>query len=59
MYTLKQIVSKYGFTIHLYADDKPVYFAFGVHSTNPDMTAIKANFKEIKQWMTCNFLKLN
>ena len=61
MYTkdLEQIVTKYGFSIHLYADDTQVYFAFDVHSPNPNMSAVKCCFLEIKQWMTVNFLKLN
>ena len=56
---LETIVTKYGFSIHLYADDTQIYFAFDVHSENPDMTAVKACFLEVKQWMTVNFLKLN
>ena len=56
---LEEIVTKYGFSIHLYADDTQVYFAFDVHSSNPDLTAVKNCFLEIKQWMTVNFLKLN
>ena len=56
---IQHIVSKYGFSVHLYADDTQVYFAFDVHCTNPDMTSIKKCFKEIKEWMLSNFLKLN
>ena len=32
---------------------------YDVHSSNPDLTAVKNCFLEIKQWMTVNFLKLN
>ena len=56
---LEKIVSKYGFTVHLYADDTQIYFAFDVHSDNPDLDAIKMCFQEIKHWMSTNFLKLN
>ena len=56
---LEKIVTKYGFSIHLYADDTQIYFAFDVHSENPDMTAVKTCFLEVKEWMTLNFLKLN
>ena len=61
MYTkdLEAIVTKYGFSIHLYADDTQVYFAFDVHSSNPDLSAMNLCFKEIRQWMSLNFLKLN
>ena len=36
-----------------------MYFSFDVHSDNPDVTAVDSCFKEIKQWMASNFLKLN
>lgn len=56
---LESIVTKYGFSVHLYADDTQVYFAFDVHSENPDMTAVSSCFSEIKRWMSINYLKLN
>ena len=56
---IEKIVTKYGFSVHLYADDTQVYFSFDVHSDNPDLTAVNLCFNEIKQWMTLNFLKLN
>ena len=34
----EEIVTKYGFLIHLYADDTQVYFAFDFHRSNPDIT---------------------
>ena len=56
---LERIVSKYGFSIHLYADDTQVYFSFDVHSPDPDMSKVKECFRDIKQWMSNNYLKLN
>ena len=56
---IQSIVTKYGFNVHLYADDTQIYFAFDVHNTNPDMVSIKKCFTEIKEWMLLNFLKLN
>ena len=56
---LEEIASKYGFTVHLYADDTQLYFAFDVNSNSPNMTAVKNCFSEIKDWMSLNFLKLN
>lgn len=56
---LEAIVTKYGFTVHLYADDTQVYFSFDVHSDSPDMSSISACFAEVKRWMADNFLKLN
>ena len=56
---LERIASKYGFKIHLYADDTQIYFSFDVNCVNPDVSAIQKCFSEIKEWMSCNFLKLN
>ena len=43
----------------MYADDTQVYFAFDVHSKDPDLNAIRCFFGEIKHWLSRNFLKLN
>ena len=61
MYTrdLEKIITKYGYSVHLYADDTQIYFVFDVHCTNPDLTTINKCFQDIKNWMTVNFLKLN
>ena len=61
MYTrdLEKVITKYGFAVHLYADDTQVYFVFDVHSANPDLLAVRKCFQDIKIWMTENFLKLN
>ena len=56
---MEKIVTKYGFTVHLYADDTQIYFAFDVHSKNPNLDGIKACFQDIKDRMAENFLKLN
>lgn len=56
---LEHVVTKYGFSVHLYADDTQVYFVFDVNSTNPDLTAVRKCFEDIKTWMAVNFLKLN
>ncbi|KAL5251958.1 hypothetical protein ACHWQZ_G014934 [Mnemiopsis leidyi] len=56
---LESIVTKFGFTLHLYADDTQIYFAFDVHSDSPDMQAIDLCCSVVKKWMAANFLKLN
>ena len=56
---LQYIVTKYGFSIHLYADDTQVYFSFDVNCENPDMSHVDACFKDIKRWMAANYLQLN
>ena len=61
MYTrdLEHVITKYGFSVHLYADDTQIYFVFDVNSTNPDLSSVRNCFRDIKTWMTSNFLKLN
>ena len=56
---LEQIVTKYGLSIHLYADDTQIYFSFDVNNKNLDLTPIKLCLSEVKLWMSDNFLKLN
>ena len=56
---LQDIVTKYGLSVHLYADDTQIYLALDVHSTTVDLTKITACFSEIRSWMSDNFLKLN
>ena len=56
---LEKIVTKYGLSVHLYADDTQVYFSFDVHTPCPDLSKIKQCFTEIKLWMTSNYLMLN
>ena len=56
---LEEIVTKYGFKVHFYADDTQVYFSFDVNTVNPDLSAVTECFNEIKLWMVNNFLKLN
>ena len=36
-----------------------IYLSFDVHSSCPDLEAIKLCFQDIKKWMMNNFLKLN
>ena len=62
MYTaeLESIALKYGFNIHLFADDTQLYFSFDPHDNSKlhDDSMVRC-FNEIKQWMAQNFLKLN
>ena len=57
---LEDIALKYGFSVHLYADDSQIYFSFDPKNTNEQhLSKLEECFKEIKLWMTINFLKLN
>ena len=61
MYTkdLDSITSKHNVNVHFYADDTQIYASFNVHSENPDISQLTECFKDIKDWMSRNYLKLN
>ncbi len=58
MLPLRNIIRKYGINFHCYADDTQLYI-----STRPDETSKLSKLtecvKNIKDWMTSNFLLLN
>jgi exonuclease III len=59
---LSKIARKYGLEIQLYADDSQLYIGFRPLDANMRMTVterIESCLKEIMEWMTCNFMKLN
>ena len=59
---LEEIAMKYGFMIHLYADDSQIYFSLN-HQEGGDsdcqLQKLKLCFIEIKRWMSNNYLKMN
>ena len=59
---LQDIVEQHGLQIHLYADDTQVYFSFdpaNESGTAHSKETLQRCFKDIKQWMANNHLKLN
>lgn len=58
---LEQIANKYGLSLHCYADDCQLYFFFKTlpGSATTSLHHLQLCLKEIKAWMTDNFLKLN
>ena len=57
---LEKIAAKYGFSIHLYADDTQIYFAFNPAKPLADhLKCLSSCFADIQNWMSGNFLKLN
>ena len=56
---LEQIVTKHGFHVLVYADDCQLYAPF--NDSNVDVLKVKLEscLKELKQWMTNNYLMLN
>ena len=57
---LEKIAHKYGYGVHLYADDTQIYLSFDPKDTsNHHLSMLNNCFNEIKTWMTVNFLKMN
>jgi len=58
METFGNIIRKHGISFHCYADDTQIYI-----SSRPDeyakLSKLTDFVKDIKYWMTCNFLLLN
>ena len=54
------IALKHGLSIHIYADDTQLYIAFKpIENLNSLKTQISNCLKEIKSWMSRNFLQVN
>ena len=58
MLPLGNIIRKHSVNFHCYADDTQLYLSFRPDETN-QLEKLKACLKDIKSWMTCNFLLLN
>ena len=56
---LEDIARSYGFHIHLYADDTQIYFAFDPRSDDDPLQKLIPCFRDIKDWMSKNYLKMN
>ena len=55
---LGNIIRKHSINFHCYADDTQLYLSIRPDETN-HLTKLQACLKDIKSWMTCNFLLLN
>ena len=58
MLPLGKIIRKHGINFHCYADDTQLYLSMKPDETN-QLVKLQACLKDIKAWMTCNFLLLN
>ena len=61
IYTLPlgDILRKYNMGFHLYADDTQIYLSCEVNNLDIATSKIEACIREVKSWMSANFLRLN
>ena len=59
MLPLGEIIRGYGFRLHVYADDTQVYLAIRHETEDIQTVQLQLCLKDIHQWMSSNFLKLN
>ena len=59
MLPLGEIILGYGFRLHIYADDTQVYLAIRHETEDIQTVQLQLCLKDIHQWMSSNFLKLN
>ena len=59
MLPLGEIIRGYGFRLHIYADDTQVYLAIRHETEDIQTVQLQLRLKDIHQWMSSNFLKLN
>ena len=58
MLPLGNIIRKHSINFHCYADDTQLYLSMKPDETN-QLAKLQACLKDVKTWMTCNFLLLN
>lgn len=57
---LQSLAQRYNFSIHLYADDTQIYFELNpITGCTRNFHDLEKCFKDIKEWMTVNYLKMN
>ena len=56
---LRDIIRKFGYHLHIYADDTQVYISLKPAAVNAAVPAIESCLTQIQNWMSANFLKLN
>ena len=56
---LGDIIRRFGYHLHIYADDTQVYISLKPGAVNAAVPAIESCLTQIQNWMSANFLKLN
>jgi len=58
MLPLGEIIRTHSINVHYYANDTKLYLSIKPEESN-QLSKIQACLKDLKTWMTCNFLMLN
>ena len=56
---LGQLMKDMSIPYHHYADDNQLYLSFDLQNADSAVVKLEESIKGVREWMTCNFLRLN